>query len=130
VGADYQFAGAWSLGARFVDRSLKRVIEDFGIFTEPDPEPVLQDADPVLCAAADGSAWFRAGSLEEAERWYEEALEANPRLGEAHSNLAVVCLRTDRIEEAWNHVKAAEKAGFRVHPQLKKDVESRRRGKR
>jgi tetratricopeptide (TPR) repeat protein len=77
-----------------------------------------------------GSAWFRAGSLEEAERWYEEALEANPRLGEAHSNLAVVCLRANRIEEAWGHIRAAEKAGFRVNPQLKKDVESRRREKR
>jgi outer membrane receptor protein involved in Fe transport len=34
-GADYQFAKAWSVGARFVDRELKRVIEDFGTFTNP-----------------------------------------------------------------------------------------------
>jgi outer membrane receptor protein involved in Fe transport len=38
-GADYQFSSSWSLGARYVDRSLKRVIEDFGIFTDPsDPQ--------------------------------------------------------------------------------------------
>ncbi len=77
-----------------------------------------------------GSAWFRSGSPEEAERWYREALKANPKLGEAHSNLAVLCLTTNRVEEAWDHVKAAEKAGFQVNPQLKKDVEARRRERR
>ena len=35
VGTDYQFSNSWSVGARYVDRSLKRVIEDFGIFTDP-----------------------------------------------------------------------------------------------
>jgi tetratricopeptide (TPR) repeat protein len=73
-----------------------------------------------------GSAYLRAGSLPDAEREYLEALRINPKLGEAHSNLAVVYLMTDRIEEAWNQVKAAEKSGFKVHPQLKKDIESRR----
>jgi len=39
VGTDYQFSNSWSVGARYVDRSLKRVIEDFGIFTDPsDPQ--------------------------------------------------------------------------------------------
>jgi outer membrane receptor protein involved in Fe transport len=36
VGGEYQFGSAWSAGARFVDRELKRVIEDFGTFTNPD----------------------------------------------------------------------------------------------
>jgi hypothetical protein len=40
VGADYQFSNAWS-SARAVDRSLKRVIEDFGIFTDPSDELLL-----------------------------------------------------------------------------------------
>jgi Flp pilus assembly protein TadD len=75
-----------------------------------------------------GSAYFRAGSLPDAVREYLEALRVNPKLGEAHSNLAVVCLMTNRIEEAWKQVKAAEKSGFKVHPQLKKDIESRRKG--
>jgi len=73
-----------------------------------------------------GSAHLRAGSLPDAEREYLEALKLNPGLGEAHSNLAVVYLRTNRIEEAWKQVQAAEKAGFSVHPGLKKDIESRR----
>ncbi len=36
VGADYQFMGYWSAGARYVHRSLKRIIEDIGTFTNPD----------------------------------------------------------------------------------------------
>ena len=40
LGGDFQFAKSWSVGARFVDRELKRVIEDFGIFTDPS-DPLL-----------------------------------------------------------------------------------------
>ena len=46
--------------------------------------------------------------------------------GEVHNNLAVVCLMRDRIDEAAEHVKQAEKAGVRVNPQLKSDIEARR----
>jgi outer membrane receptor protein involved in Fe transport len=35
VGGDLQFTHVWSAGVRFVDRELKRVIEDFGTFTNP-----------------------------------------------------------------------------------------------
>ena len=74
-----------------------------------------------------GSAYFRAGSLPDAEREYQAAIKANPRLGEAHSNLAVVYLLTNRPQEAQKELTAAEKAGFRVNPQLKKDIEARLR---
>lgn len=36
IGADYQFGSAWSAGARYVNKQLKRVIEDFGTFNNPD----------------------------------------------------------------------------------------------
>jgi outer membrane receptor protein involved in Fe transport len=36
IGGEYQFGSAWSTGVRLVDRELKRVIEDFGTFTNPD----------------------------------------------------------------------------------------------
>jgi len=35
VGGEYQFANVWSAGVRLVDRELKRVIEDFGVFGDP-----------------------------------------------------------------------------------------------
>ena len=36
IGADYQFRPAWSVGARFINRELGRIIEDIGTFTNPD----------------------------------------------------------------------------------------------
>lgn len=41
LGGEYQFAGQWSAGVRFVDRELKRVIEDFGTFTDPSDPSAL-----------------------------------------------------------------------------------------
>jgi outer membrane receptor protein involved in Fe transport len=35
VGGEYQFTPVWSASVRLVDRELKRVVEDFGIFTDP-----------------------------------------------------------------------------------------------
>jgi hypothetical protein len=46
----------------------------------------------------------------------------NPKLGEAHSNLAVLYMMTGRKKEAEEAIKAAEKTKFRVNPQLKADI--------
>lgn len=85
---------------------------------------------PAEFALALGSAYFRAGSTAEAEKAYREALKIRPKYGEAHNNLAVICLDRGDFEEAYTHVKAAEKAGFKVHPQLVKDIETARKGAR
>jgi tetratricopeptide (TPR) repeat protein len=82
---------------------------------------------PAFVSLALGSAYFRFGKLEDAEREYKAALEVDPRAGEAHSNLAVVYLETGRYADAERAVVAAEKAGFTVHPQLKQDIDSRKK---
>jgi tetratricopeptide (TPR) repeat protein len=82
----------------------------------------LDLAVPAFVSLALGSAHFRAGNMAEAERYYREAIRNNPKFGEAYNNLAVVCLLTGRAEEAERHVKAAERNGFRVNPQLKQDI--------
>lgn len=69
-----------------------------------------------------GSAYFRNGQLPEAEREWKVAIETKPGLGEAHNNLAVVYMMTMRKQEAENAVRQAERAGFRVNPQLKEDI--------
>jgi tetratricopeptide (TPR) repeat protein len=69
-----------------------------------------------------GSAFFRNGDRQQAEFEWKAATEVNPKLGEAHNNLAVIYLQTGRYAEAEAAIKAAEKAGFRVNPQLKEDV--------
>lgn len=74
-----------------------------------------------------GSAYYRSGNLAEAERAYVAAVAADPKIGEAHNNLAVVYMETGRYDEALRAVNAAEKAGVKVHPDLKKEIEKRRK---
>ncbi len=72
-----------------------------------------------------GSAYFRAGNLTLAEAEWHNALAVDPKIGEVHNNLAVLCMMTERVPEAAEHVKAAEKAGLRVNPQLKQEIADR-----
>jgi tetratricopeptide (TPR) repeat protein len=74
-----------------------------------------------------GSAHFRNGNLASAESAWKAALEVNPKFGEVHNNLAVVYMMTERFKEAENEVKEAERAGFKVNPQLKKDLKEKSR---
>jgi tetratricopeptide (TPR) repeat protein len=76
-----------------------------------------------------GSAYFRAGALADAEREYLATLKVKPKLGEAHSNLAVVYMLTDRLTEAETEIAKAEKAGFKVNPALRADIEKRKRAR-
>lgn len=77
---------------------------------------------PAFVLLALGSAYFRNGDLSTAEVEWKAAVEVDPKHGEAHNNLAVVYMMTQRKKEAENAVKAAEKSGFRVNPQLKDDI--------
>ncbi len=54
--------------------------------------------------------------MADAEREYRAASKVEPKLGEAHNNLAVVLVLTGRLDDAEREMKAAEKAGFRVSP--------------
>ncbi|MEO5895044.1 MAG: tetratricopeptide repeat protein [Vicinamibacterales bacterium] len=74
-----------------------------------------------------GSAYFRMGKLADAEREYKAAIAADPKAGEAYSNLAVVYMETGRLVDAEKSVRSAEKIGFRVHPQLKEDIKNRKK---
>jgi tetratricopeptide (TPR) repeat protein len=78
---------------------------------------------PAEVSLALGSAYFRNGQTPDAERQWTEAVKTNAKLGEAHNNLAVLYMQTGRKQLAEDAVKAAEKARFRVHPQLKADIQ-------
>jgi tetratricopeptide (TPR) repeat protein len=88
--------------------------------TEPTP-PV-----PAGLSLALGSAYFRTNQLADAEREYKAAISVRPSFGEAHSNLAVIYMLTDRVAAAEEEVKLAERAGYRVNPKLKEDLKKRR----
>ena len=79
---------------------------------------------PAEVSLALGSAYFRSGSLPDAEREYRAALDVNSKMGEAHNNLAVVMFLTGRLEEAKEEVKLAKKAGFKVNPRFEEDLKN------
>jgi Flp pilus assembly protein TadD len=86
------------------------------------PQPV-----PAGLSMALGSAYFRLGRVEDAEREYKAAVTVMPSFGEAHSNLAALYLVTGRYELAETEVKFAEKTGFKVNPNLKSDIEKKKK---
>jgi tetratricopeptide (TPR) repeat protein len=87
----------------------------------------VHDSVPAFVSLALGSAYFRAGKLADAEREYKAAIDADPKTGEAHSNLAVVYFETGRFADAERALSAAEKAGFKVNPQLKQEIKEKAR---
>jgi len=89
---------------------------------------VVLDVDvPFYVPLSLGAAYFRSERFAEAEREFKTAIDANSKSGEAHNNLAVLYMTTGRIDEAAAEVKLAEKTGFRVNPQFKDDLASRRK---
>jgi tetratricopeptide (TPR) repeat protein len=78
---------------------------------------------PAEFSLALGSAYLRAGRMDDAEKAYGEAIKVNAKMGEAHNNLAFVYFRTGRAAGAEQELKAAEKAGFPVNPRFKDDVQ-------
>jgi len=77
-----------------------------------------------------GSACFRHGRLADAEDAYKAALDVDGHFGEAHNNLAVVYLFSERYDEARAAVEEAERNGYRVNPQLREDIERAAAGRR
>jgi tetratricopeptide (TPR) repeat protein len=77
---------------------------------------------PAEFSLALGSAYLHSGRMDDAAKAYAEAINVNPKMGEAHNNLAFVHFRAGRLDEAAAEIKAAEKAGFAVNPRFKDDV--------
>jgi tetratricopeptide (TPR) repeat protein len=85
----------------------------------------IESSVPAWVSLSLGSAYFRSGKLQDAEREFKAAVEADRRSGEALSNLAVVYLETERFPQALESIEAAKKTGFKVNPELEKAIRSR-----
>lgn len=107
-------------------RQLNERKRQIGMQIERGNNISLDLAVPAYISLSLGSAYFRSGNLAEAEKAYREAVAADPKVGEAHSNLAVVYMETGRYAEAEKSIKAAERAGFKVAPALKAEIAKRR----
>ena len=77
-------------------------------------------------ALAIGNAQFNAGALEAAELEFRTALAAEPGNGDAHNNLAVTLTLLGRLDEAERELQAAEKAGVKVSPKIRDEIQKRR----
>lgn len=99
--------------------NVLRDIEQVKKMDDGNPEP------PAEISLALAGAWFRQNNLEESEKENRNALKSKPDYGQAHSNLAVICLMTGRIPEAQAELEKAEKAGFTVNPRLKEELTKR-----
>jgi tetratricopeptide (TPR) repeat protein len=89
----------------------------------------LQSTNPVpaYVSLALGSAYFRSGKLPEAEQAYLATVATDPKVGEAHNNLAVVYLETGRLDLAEKAIKAAEKSGLKVQQALKDEIQKKKK---
>lgn len=74
-----------------------------------------------ICLAL-GSALFRSGKLPEAEGEWRRAVELRSDFGEVWNNLAALYAQTGFKKPAEESVEAAEKAGYKVAPELKKQI--------
>ncbi len=82
--------------------------------------------EPAYLLLALGSAYLRAEQFDAAERSYREAVQIDPRFGEAYNNLAALYLMVGRYDDAAAAVTSAERTGFHVNPQMKRQIESKR----
>ena len=101
---------------------LKQQIRDIMADREPGPVTATPSPVPAFVSLALGSVYFRLDRLADAEREFRAAIAVQPTFGEAHSNLALVCLLTGRAAEAQAHVRLAEEAKFPVSPELKRQI--------
>lgn len=111
-----------SIGSNTYLASLRQQIHALERVRDPGPVVAEEGEVPPFISLALGSAYFRVERLKDAERLFRDAIAADPKFGEAHSNLALVCLVTGRAKEADEHIRLAEEAGFKVNPELKRRV--------
>ena len=65
------------------------------------------------------NAFYRAGMLEDAEAEYQAALEIDPALAIAVTRMSLIALRTDRPEEALEHLDAMPESAERNSSDLR-----------
>jgi len=65
-----------------------------------------------------GVCYYHKKMLDLAIKQLKTALEIEPRLAKAHNNLAIAYHSAGKYDLAWQHVQAAQKLGYAVHPQF------------
>jgi tetratricopeptide (TPR) repeat protein len=113
-------------GTQNFQRQLQTRIRQIQNSTDRDSNVAIDASVPAFVSVALGSAYFRAERWPEAEEAYTIALQADSNAGEAHNNLAVLYMLTNRFDQSEKEVRLAEKAGFPVNPGFKRELAERR----
>jgi tetratricopeptide (TPR) repeat protein len=108
-------------------RQLQNLKRDVQVRIERGANISIENTVPAFVTLSLGSAYFRSGRFADAEREYKATVAADAKSGEAYNNLAVVYLETGRYSEAEAALQGAKRAGFRVHPDLEREIKSRRK---
>jgi len=103
-------------------RQMQNVRRDIQENIQRGNNMTIESSVPAWVSLSLGSAYFRSGRIKDAEQEYKNAIVADGKAGEAHSNLAVVYFETGRYAEASAAIKAAKKTGFKINPQLEKAI--------
>ena len=74
-----------------------------------------------------GTAYFMKGLVPEAIKANLEALNVQPEFPVAHNNLSAAYLEIGEFDKAIDHCDKAEKLGFQVAPDLKKELAPHRK---
>lgn len=69
-----------------------------------------------------GNLYFSKRQLLESANHYNKVLEIESESALAHNNLAVIYFYQRKFALAWEHLKKAEKLGFKVHPEFKNQL--------
>ena len=107
------FAEAYyNLGLIYIERrKFEDAITKFE--TAIDNEPFYADAYSSL-----GVCYYHLKDSEEAMKLWIMAIEIDPTLGKAHNNLAIAYHTAGKYDLAWEHVLAAQRSRFTVHPEF------------
>jgi len=118
-------SGPQTAGSQDRLRQLQQQRRDVQEYINRGNNMSVENSVPAFVSLALGSAYFRTEQWAEAEREYKAAIASDSKSGEAYNNLAVLYLQTGRIKEAEESMKAAERAGYKVHPQLKENIKAK-----
>lgn len=69
-----------------------------------------------------GNALFRAERTDAAIVAWTRCIERDPALAEVYNNLALAFFRVGRLPQAREYAAEAERRGFALHPQFKRDL--------
>ncbi|MBN2021004.1 MAG: tetratricopeptide repeat protein [Sedimentisphaerales bacterium] len=72
-----------------------------------------------------GACYFNKGNFEQAYAGYSKAVELDPKMADAHYQLAIIHYKLRNYDEALKHIKTSQELGAAVDPNLVKSIENR-----